>query len=111
VWGERKLLWLPVGIYGGFAEDEHTMRRFHLCPIAVSLFCLTVNAAKALAKLGISQHRWSRPNPRQMKVNVDGSFHADTYACVVGAVICNYEGHFVAGSTLFIPNVASPAGA
>jgi hypothetical protein len=46
-----------------------------------------------------------------MKVNVDGSFHADTYACVVGAVICNYEGHFVAGSTLFIPNVASPAGA
>jgi hypothetical protein len=46
-----------------------------------------------------------------MKVNVDGSFHHDSHAGSIGAVIQNSNGDFVAASTVFLPHVMFPAAA
>jgi ribonuclease HI len=45
--------------------------------------------------------------PSLIKVNVDGAFHIDSHAGAVGAVLRDYEGRFIAASTLFLRNVAS----
>jgi hypothetical protein len=56
-----------------------------LCKISV--LTITSNAAKAVAKPSRLGARWSIPNPRQVEVNVDGSFHHDSHAVAVGEVI------------------------
>jgi hypothetical protein len=55
--------------------------------------------------------QWEKPNPRQVKINVDGSFHLDTYAGSVGAVMQESAGCFIAASTVYLPNVTSAAAA
>jgi ribonuclease HI len=44
-----------------------------------------------------------------VKVNVDASFYADTCTCAVGAVLRDYQGHLIAASCKFLPQVASAA--
>jgi hypothetical protein len=55
------------------------------------------------------KHAWSKPEIRQVKINVDGSFHIDDRAGSVGAVARDHNGRFLAASSLFIPNIASSA--
>ncbi|XP_047079767.1 uncharacterized protein LOC124690424 [Lolium rigidum] len=50
---------------------------------------------------------WERPAPRQIKVNVDGSFYLEEYAGSVAAVLRDTFGNFVAASTIYMPTVAS----
>jgi ribonuclease HI len=49
--------------------------------------------------------------PGHMKVNVDGSFHHDSHAGSIGAVIQNSNGDFVAASTVFLPHIMFRAAA
>jgi ribonuclease HI len=44
-----------------------------------------------------------------LKINVDGSFHSDSHAGWIGAVVRDYKGEFIAASTVFLPHVLSPA--
>jgi ribonuclease HI len=47
--------------------------------------------------------------PGHMKVNADGSFHHDSHAGSIGAVIQNSNGDFVVALTVFLPHVMFPA--
>jgi hypothetical protein len=51
------------------------------------ILAIASNSAKAM-KLPrpTSEDRWSRPLPRQVKVNVDASFVEDSRSGVVGAI-------------------------
>jgi hypothetical protein len=51
--------------------------------------------------------KWTAPRPRQLKLNVDASFHDDMAAGATGAVLRDYQGQFVAASTKHIPYVSS----
>ena len=51
--------------------------------------------------------RWQRPDPRQLKLNANASFYADSLSGVVGAVLRDYKGQLVAASCMFLPYVAS----
>jgi ribonuclease HI len=77
----------------------------------MSVLSITANAAKAMSKIPGPKPQWVRPNPRQVKINVDGSFHLDTYAGSVGAVMRDSAGRFIAASIVYLPNVASAAAA
>jgi hypothetical protein len=46
---------------------------------------------------------WRRPPPRQVKLNVDAAFFAETCACATGVVICDYRGQFMAASSSCLP--------
>jgi hypothetical protein len=52
---------------------------------------ITSNAANIGVKCGPSQLRWEKPNVRQTKVNVDGSFHQDLHAGAAGVVLRDHE--------------------
>jgi hypothetical protein len=49
---------------------------------------------------------WKRPVLKQIKVNVDGSFHLDEYTGSVSAVLWDTLGNFVRALTIYIPNIA-----
>ena len=68
---------------------------------------ITMNAAKASATRGSGAiAKWRKPEPRQLKLNVDASFHVDSMAGSVGALIRDYKGTFVAAFTKFLPHVS-----
>jgi hypothetical protein len=54
----------------------------------------------------MTRPKWSKPNHRKVKVNVDGSFHSDSHAGSAGVVLRNCEGRFIAATTLFFPNIS-----
>jgi hypothetical protein len=69
---------------------------------------ITANAAKMAKHSGApAEVKWTAPPPHQLKLNVDASFHEDMAAGATGAVICDFQGHFVAASTKYIPHVSS----
>jgi hypothetical protein len=53
------------------------------------------------------KYKMEETDPRQVKLNVDASYHADVGVGAVGVVIRDYEGKFIAASTKFIPHVPS----
>jgi ribonuclease HI len=78
----------------------------HRCTL--SILTITTNAAKMAKHSGApAEVKWTAPPPRQLKLNVDASFHEDMVAGATGAVIRDYQGQFVAASTKYIPHVSS----
>jgi ribonuclease HI len=75
----------------------------------MSILSIVANAAKVNLKGGAARQRWCKPNPRHMKINVDGSFHSESHAGSIGAVVRYSKGDFMAASTIFLPYVLSPA--
>jgi ribonuclease HI len=74
------------------------------------ILSITSNAARACKKDGLNRmDTWSKPEPRHIKLIVDASFYLDSRACVVGAVLRDYQGSFIAANCSFIPHVASVA--
>jgi ribonuclease HI len=74
----------------------------------LSILTMVANAAKITKpRPEESEIRWSRPETRQMKLNVDASFFADNHAGAVGALIRDYQGQFVAASCKVLPHVES----
>jgi ribonuclease HI len=49
------------------------------------------------------------PVVRQLKVNVDRFFHQEEHEGVVGAVVRDCEGKFIATSSIFLSNIALTA--
>jgi ribonuclease HI len=52
---------------------------------------------------------WTRPLPRQVKINVDAAFCADQAEGAVGVVARDYKGQYIAAATRYLPHVASVA--
>jgi ribonuclease HI len=75
----------------------------------MSILSIVANAMKVKSKGGVARQRWCKPNPRHLKINVDGSFHSDSHAGSIGAVVRDYKGEFIAASTVFLPYILSPA--
>jgi hypothetical protein len=68
----------------------------------MSIFSMVANATKATVVGGISQVvRWSRPQVRYIKLNVDASFHVDRKAGATAAVLRDDQGRFVAAACKF----------
>jgi ribonuclease HI len=86
-------------------EDVPPMRRCNM-----SILAIVANYAKAaFQSREAPSSKWERPQPRQVKVNVGGSFYADSYTGAVGAVLRDYQGQLIAASCKFLPQVSSAA--
>jgi ribonuclease HI len=74
-----------------------------------SILSITSNAA-AVGKKGLHSNKvWTKPEPRQIKLNVDASFNEEIHAGAVAAVLRDYQGTFVGAKCVLIPHVSSPA--
>jgi ribonuclease HI len=67
------------------------------------------NAANARGKPILTEYHWETPLARQLKVNVDGSFHLEEREGAAAAVIRDCEGKFIAASSVFLTNISSAA--
>jgi ribonuclease HI len=65
------------------------------------------NAASVRGKLNLIKQHWETPLTRQLKVNVDGSFHLEEREGAAGAAIRDCEGKFIAASSVFLTNISS----
>ena len=80
----------------------------HRCKI--SILAMVANYAKmSKPVLQSLAPRWTRPEPRKIKLNVDASFHVDAGAGSTGAILRDFQGHMVAASCTYIPNISSAA--
>jgi hypothetical protein len=69
----------------------------------LSILSITSNSAAANQKKGaMPGTTWSKPNPRQMKLNVDASFHIDAHAGAIAAVIRDYNGNLMAAKCTYL---------
>jgi hypothetical protein len=69
---------------------------------------MVANAAKiTTSRPGDLDTKWSHPEPRQVKLNVDASYYADNQAGSVGAILRDYQGQFVAASCKVLTHVES----
>jgi hypothetical protein len=97
-----KILWstthAPQNAYFGAPQ-----KRFSLLVLSI-----VANAARVTEKrTDVMTEKWSRPEPRQVKLNVDASFYDDLKAGATGAVLRDYKGEFIAASSTYIPHVPS----
>jgi ribonuclease HI len=53
--------------------------------------------------------KWTMPQVRYIKLNVDASFHVDRKKGATAAVLRDHQGHFVAAAGRLIPHVNSVA--
>jgi ribonuclease HI len=74
----------------------------------LSILTITTNARKP-KRQDLRDERWTRPEPRVLKVNVDASFYVDDCAGLTGAVIRDFEGRLVATCCVMLPHVSSVA--
>jgi ribonuclease HI len=88
-------------------REEHVPTAYRCM---ISILSIVVNSAKlsAQGRHVTSDIKWSKPGPREVKLNVDASFHVDSYAGSTGAIIRDQQGGFVAASSSFLQYVASP---
>jgi hypothetical protein len=102
----KKQLVSHVGSFGGLGDNVHMMNR----PPGEVQNVNPLNCGKCGKKKennGAHPSKWCKPPPRYFKVNVDGSFHHDSHARSIGAVIRDSKGEFIAVLTLFLPHMAS----
>jgi hypothetical protein len=72
----------------------------------MSILSMVANAAKLSKPLARQSEKWTRPAPRQVKLNVDAAFYAESQDGSVGAVLRDYQGQFLAASCKPLPHVA-----
>jgi ribonuclease HI len=75
----------------------------------MSILTITANASKSKVKGEPRSERWTRPEPRFLKLNVDTLFHVEDCTGAVGAVIRDYDGRLVVASCSFLSRVSSVA--
>jgi hypothetical protein len=76
----------------------------------MSILTMAANSKKASSKpLDNGATSWSRPLPRQVKINVDAAFCADQAEGAIGVVARDYQGQFIAAATRHLPHVSSVA--
>jgi hypothetical protein len=72
----------------------------------MSILSMVANAAKLSNPMAGQSEKWTRPAPRQVKLNVDASFYAESQDGSVGAILRDYQGQFLAASSKVRPHVA-----
>jgi ribonuclease HI len=70
---------------------------------------IVANASRAKKPPRDVMDRWEKQSLQQLKLNVDAAFHPDVFSGAVGAVIRDYQGHYITASYKFLPHVASAA--
>jgi hypothetical protein len=70
----------------------------------MSILGVATNAAKAAHPV-TEEAKWKKPKTRQVNINVDSTFYADTFSAAVGAVARDYQGQFIAVESKFLPHV------
>ena len=93
---------LLAGICGGCDVDVPPLNK---CKF--SILSIAANYAGGKKNGADRTVRWTRPIPRQVKLNVDASFHDDMRAGATGAVLRDYQGKFIAASSTFIPHIST----
>jgi hypothetical protein len=84
------------------------MSRFYLCIRAKFLSYLLQQMQPKRDQNGAHLDcRWVKLEVRQIKVNVDGSFHSNMHTGAAGAVARDHDGRFLAAASVFLPNAAS----
>jgi ribonuclease HI len=74
----------------------------------LSILAMVANSEKACGKKKQrSDVKWIKPDPRQVKLNVDAAFHDESKTGSIGAIIRDYLGNFVAAWVKYFSNVAS----
>jgi ribonuclease HI len=86
---------------------DESVPRVYKCKM--SILSITSNAARVGSKVARANDRWVKPEVRQTKINVDGSFHDVSHAEATGVVARDHEGLFLAAASKFYPNMASAA--
>jgi ribonuclease HI len=73
----------------------------------MSALAIASNSSKGANSRRQDETKWCKPDLRQVKVNVDGSFSADSLLGSVGAVLRDSNGKFIAGVAIYFPHMAS----
>ncbi|KAK1695277.1 hypothetical protein QYE76_011974 [Lolium multiflorum] len=60
---------------------------------------------RSSAEAALFEERWTKPEPRFLKLNVDASFIAESGTGATGAILHDYQERFVATSVTFLPHV------
>jgi ribonuclease HI len=76
----------------------------------LSILSITAHAGRRPTGTGQQgSSKWTKPEPRTMKLNVDAAFNVEEGSGAVGAVIRDFNGRFVAATMSLLPHVASAA--
>jgi hypothetical protein len=86
--------WYPWWIRRRRTHNESAHPIFHCKYRSYSL-------RRMLRNSSFPKPRRSIPGPRQVKVNVGGSFHSDCHAGSVGAILRGYVGKYIVASIFF----------
>jgi hypothetical protein len=73
----------------------------------MSILSMVANAAKLSKAMAGQSEKWTCPAPRQVKLNVDAAFYAESQDGSVHAILREYQGQFLAASSKVLPHVAS----
>jgi hypothetical protein len=57
----------------------------------ISILSMSTNLARILSKPISPKEKWMKPEPRILKVNIDGSFHPDSHAGSTGEIMRDFE--------------------
>jgi hypothetical protein len=69
----------------------------------MSILAIAANSSKETKKRReSSEATWTKPEPRQIKINVDAAFLADSLQGAVGAIARDYQGNFVAAKCCYL---------
>ena len=71
-----------------------------------SVLAITGNYMKSIQKPETSEHKWTRPEPNFIKLNVDASFHVDDGMGATAAILRDARGIFIAAQCRLIQNAA-----
>jgi ribonuclease HI len=76
----------------------------------LSILSITAHAGRRPTGTGQQgSSKWTKPEPRTMKLNVDAAFNVEEGSGAVGVVIRDFNGRFVAATMSLLPHVASAA--
>jgi isoaspartyl peptidase/L-asparaginase-like protein (Ntn-hydrolase superfamily) len=69
----------------------------------MSILAIAANSYKETKKRReSSEATWTKPEPRQIKINIDAAFLADSLQGAVGAIARDYQGNFVAAKCCYL---------
>lgn len=71
-----------------------------------SILAIVGNYLKSARRTETSEHKWTRPEPNFIKLNVDASFHAEDGLGAAAAILRDEKGRFIAAQCRFVQNAA-----
>jgi ribonuclease HI len=71
-----------------------------------SILAIVGNHLKSIQKREVRGHKWTRPDPKFVKLNVDASYHSDDGMGATAAVLRDEKGVFIAAQCRFYHHAA-----